>query len=312
MPIYTRQDHADYCLRQLGGGVINIEISDEQIEDNLDRSLKSYTEWHFDGIERDYLRHQITATKITVADITGFAVNDTLTTTQGASATITAIDGNIITTAKNLGEEFAKNQTITNGVVSKTITIVEIGDLDNGFIEVDDYVVSVLKVLNITNVFSSSNTLWDPKYQLMMQEIRNLTSSGGTQYYYSMMNYLSHLDFVLKKEKSFRFNRRMNRIYLDVNWTGEMVVGDWVAIEVYKMLDPDSYNEIYEDLWLTRYTTALFKKQWGSNLKKYSGMQLPGGVTYDGQQIYDEAVNEIKDLEIEAKEMSAPLEFMIG
>lgn len=310
--IYDRQSFSDYCLRQLGGGVINIEISDDQLDDNIDRALASFQEWHFDGIERDYLRHQVTATKITVPNATGFAFGDIVTTTQGALATVIDVTGNVITTSKNSAAPFAATQTITNGTVSQVISSVVIGDLDNGYIAVDDTVVGVLKILNITNIFSSNNALWDPKYQLMMQEIRNLTSSGGVQYYYSMMNYLSNLDFVLRKEKTFRFNRRMNKIFLDINWDADVVVGDWIAVEVYKIVDPEVYTEVYNDLWLTKYCTALFKKQWGQNLSKYQGLVLPGGVTYDGIRLYNDAVTEIDMLEKEAREMSAPLDFMIG
>jgi hypothetical protein len=104
----------------------------------------------------------------------------------------------------------------------------------------------------------------------------------------------------------------MNKIYLDINWGSDLNVGDTIALEVYKALDEDTYGEILNDLWMKKYCTALFKKQWGQNLKKYQGLQLPGGVTYDGQTIYNEAIQDIEKLEQQAITESAPLEFAVG
>jgi hypothetical protein len=311
--IETRQEFADYCLRNLGGGVINIEISDEQTEDAINLAVKAFNEWHFDGIERDYLSHQITPTKLTVANATGFSVSDKITTSNGANTTVFEVSGNVISTHRNVGTKFAVGQTITNGAVSQVITAVTLGDVDNGYITVDDSIVSVVRLLNLTSVLTNAtDTLWNVQYQMMASEMKNLTSSGGAQYFYSMMSYLGHLDFVLKKEKDFRFNRRMNKLFIDVSWTSELYPGTWAAVEVYRALDPENFNEVYDDMWLGKYCTALMKKTWGANLSKYSGLQLPGGVTYDGKYILEQAIAELKDLELEAREMSAPLGFYIG
>jgi hypothetical protein len=123
---------------------------------------------------------------------------------------------------------------------------------------------------------------------------------------------MSHLNFILTKEKSFRFNRRWNKIHLDINWNNDLKIGDPIIIEVYKALDDDTYAEVLSDRWLKEYTTAQIKYYWGSNLKKYSGMTLPGGLQYNGQQIWNEAVEEIKALEDEAISNSAPLYFEVG
>lgn len=312
--INTRQDLADFCLRQLGGGVINIEISDEQINDNIDNAIQYYQEFHFDGIERDYLAKKLSATELGVADVTGLNVGDVIYNIDSTIySTITEINvtTNKFKVARITGGVFDKPDVIHTSTVTKTITSATIGDVDNKYVEVDDTVVSVIRVLPFNKLFTSQEYMFDPKYQIMVAEMRNITS-GGSSYLYSMMNYLGHLDFLLTKEKDFRFNRRMNRIYLDINWNTDLAIGDTVVFEVYKALDEDTYAEIMSDIWLKKYCTALFKKQWGSNLKKYQGMQLPGGVTYDGQQIYNEAIAELKDLEQQAIEQSAPLQFMIG
>jgi hypothetical protein len=308
--ISNRQDFADYCLRQLGGGVINIEISEDQIDDNIDQAIQYYQEYHFDGIERDYLVRKITASKFSVTNSTGWSVGDTLTYST-SSATITDITDTTITISRISGDVFVNGNSLTNGTVAKTISAVVLGDADNKYIPVDDTVIGVKRVLNINRLLTSSEYLFDAKYQIMVNEIRNLTS-GSVSYLYGMMTYLGNLEYVLNKEKDFRFNRRMNKIYLDINWGSDLNVGDTIALEVYKALDEDTYGEILNDLWMKKYCTALFKKQWGQNLRKYNGLQLPGGVTYDGDKLYLEAVDDIKTLEQQAIEMSAPLEFMSG
>lgn len=314
MAITTRQQLADFCIRQLGGGVINIEITPDQIDDAIEVSLEWYTEFHYDGIERDYLAHRITGTSITIADASNFSVGQYITcAAKSLSASILSKNGNTIVVgrATPYGQVFAANDTITTPTASATIISIALGDIDNGWIVADDGIVGVLKVLNLTSVMGSSEMLFNANYQIMMSEIQSLTS-GSTNYYYSTMNYMGHLDYIMRKEKDFRFNRRMNKIFLDINWSADVAVGDVVVIEVYRALDDASYPRILGDRWLKAYTTAQIKKQWGQNLKKYSGMQLPGGLTYNGQTIYDEALVSIAELESEAINSSAPLGFAVG
>jgi hypothetical protein len=149
------------------------------------------------------------------------------------------------------------------------------------------------------------------QYQIMMTELQALTKSGASMYY-ETMQYLGHLDFIMKKEKNYSFNRRMNKLMLEISWATDVKVGDIVAAEVYRIVDPEMYTKVYNDRWLKKYVTALIKKAWGSPLKKYNGIQTPGGLTYNGQQMFDEAVQEIKELEEEAINSSAPLDFFVG
>lgn len=310
----ARQLLVNYCLRQLGGGVVNIEISSDQTEDAINTAIQYYQEHHFDGIERDYLIRKITATVITFADVDNINVGDIIYSADNTvSANVTAIDGTAktITISRTSGGLFAKDQIVHTDNTSKTITAITYGDVDNKYIPADDDIFSVIRVVNINRLMNSSDFMWNPQFQIMQQEMRQLTS-GGTQYLYGMMGYLGHLDFMLTKEKDFRFNRRMNKIFLDIDWTNDVTIGDYVTIEVYRSVDPETYNEVYSDIWLKKYTTALMKKTWGTNLKKFTGMQLPGGLTYNGQQIYDEAVQEIEKLEQQAVEESAPLSFLVG
>lgn len=318
MAINSRQDLAEFCLRQLGAPVVNIEIADEQMEDNIELAIEYYHEYHFDGIERDYLSLAITATKLTVADASGFSVGNVVY--QGATsdlppiATITAINGNVITIDRTINNKlFYVSATVplTNGTYSSIISVADIGTVDNRYFEVEESVVGVKKLLNITNVISSSETLFNVNYQIMMSEVRNLTSQGSA-YLYGTMQYLGNLDFIMKTEKDYRFNRRMGRIYVDIDWGRSVKIGDILVAEIYRYVDDKLYKKVLNDTWLKEYSTALFKKQWGTNLKKYSGMTLPGGIQYNGQQIFDEAIRDIEVLQDQAINSSAPLEFMVG
>lgn len=311
----ARQDLANFALRQLGKGAINIEITDDQIEDCLTLAVQYYQDYHPDGFERDYVTLKISPTSLTVADTSGFSVGDTITTTQGASAVILSIVGLVISTDRNSGVAFANSQTITNGTASTTITTAVLGELDKKYFDLTGTVTSVLKIYNATTFGGKVGDLWGVQYQFLAPEILRMLKDGGGQglsYYYHTMSYLSDLDFIFKHEKSFRFNRRMNKLFLDIAWETELNVGDNLVIEIYRTVDPDTYNEVYTDLWLRKYVTALFKKQWGANLKKYKGMQLPGGLTYDGQTIFDEAKEEIKELEERLMTEEPPLGFFIG
>ena len=126
------------------------------------------------------------------------------------------------------------------------------------------------------------------------------------------MNHLDLLDFTLNGKIQFRFNRMQQKIYLDMNWSQNVNIGDWIVAECYAIIDPDVYTSVWNDQWLKSYVTALFKRQWAINIKKFSGLQLPGGVTLDGDKLYVEATKEIEDLEDELRTKSAPLDFFLG
>jgi len=315
MAINSRQQLADYALRHLGGGINNIEITPEQIEDAISDGLHWFVEYHFDGIERDFLVHKITGTKLYVDDATGFKVGTKVSAIDGKTfAEIVEVSTNTITINRQIGyEKFVINQEVKNSDLTYTTIIrsIVLGDVDNGWIEAGDNIIGVTRILNITSILGSSDYMFNMQYQIMMTELQALTKAGASMYWQTM-NYLGHLDFIMKKEKNFSFNRRMNRLTLEIAWGTDVRVGDIVAAEVYRSIDENEFTEIYDDIWLKKYVTALMKKQWGSNLKKYKGIQLPGGLIYDGQTTYDEAVQEIKDLQEEAIYSSAPLAFFVG
>lgn len=315
MSITTRQGLVEYCLRKLGAPVINIEVDAEQIEDCINDAMHHYTEYHFDGIMRDYLAHKISGTTLNVVDSTGFLVGSTLLNSDGTiRAVIASVTPTSIVINKQIGyEKLQANQTVKTIDLahSTTITSIVLGDVDNGWIPAGDTIVGVTKILNLSSVMGSSDYMFNMQYQIMMTELQALTKSGASMYWQTM-NYLGHIDFIMKKEKNFTFNRRMNRLYLEISWDNDVKVGDIVVAEIYRAVEGTEFPEVYDDIWLKRYVTALLKKQWGANLSKYSGMQLPGGLTFNGQQIYADAMVDIQKLEDEALYSTSPLDFYVG
>jgi hypothetical protein len=158
---------------------------------------------------------------------------------------------------------------------------------------------------------STSKSIFDLQYQLRLNDLYDLTSTSVI-YYSMVMSHLALLDLTLNGHPLYRFNRLTNRLYIDENWVENISTGTYVLVECYRALDPATAPRMYNDTWLKHYTTALIKKQWATNLKKFSGMSLPGGVTIDGDKLYQEAKDEIEKLEQDMISKSAPLEFMMG
>jgi hypothetical protein len=184
-------------------------------------------------------------------------------------------------------------------------------DITNRYIPIPDAIYGITKVYPISAGTSTSKSIFDLQYQLRLNDLYDLTSVSIV-YYQQVMNHLSLLDMTLNRQPSYRFNRLSNKLYIDTDWVNTIQAGEYILFKCYRALDPTDAPRLYNEGWLKHYTTALFKKQWAVNIKKFQGLQLPGGVTLDGDKLYDEAVGEIKDLEEELQNKAAPLEFFMG
>lgn len=245
----SRQGLIDYCLRKLGAPVIEINVSEIQLEDRMDEAIQFYREYNSDALIRTYLKHQVTA-----------------------------------------------------------------DDVTNGYIDVNDNIFFVQRAFPIQDS-GSSNGIFSLKYQVYLNDIHNLNSFvGNLAYYEQMQQYLSLLDMKLTNHPQIGFNRNQNKIYIHGGMTNSgLSVGDYVMFEVYQAIDPETNTDVYNDIFLKDYLTQLIKQQWGTNLSKFDGMQLPGGVTLNGRQIYEEATQEIKDLREQVRlTHEIPVGFMVG
>jgi len=226
----SRQELKDWCLRQLGFPVIDINVDDDQVDDRIDDALSYFQQFHYDGVERWYLKHQITQENI-----------------------------------------------------------------DNQYIPVTDNIIGVTRIFPVGSTNASVN-MFDLRYQLRLHELYDFTSTSYVNYVLTMQH-IRTLDMLFSGETPLRFNRHTDKLYIDWDWNYDIQPGEWIIIEGFIVVDPDTYKDIYNDRMLKKLATAYIKKQWGNNMKKFAGMQLPGGITMNGQQIYEEAVTEIKELE---------------
>jgi hypothetical protein len=154
--------------------------------------------------------------------------------------------------------------------------------------------------------------MFDVRYQLRLNDLYDFSSSSVIHYEMVMKN-LDMLDHILVGEKPIRFNQYNNKLFVDMDWKTDITVGEYLVIECFRKLDPTVMTDVYNDIYLKRYVTALLKKQWGSNLSKFNGVAMLGGVTLNGQQIFSEALQDIQKLEEEIRgTYETPVTYMIG
>ena len=233
MAITTRQNLIDYCLRRLGAPVTEINVDDDQVSDRIDDAIEFFQEYHFDGVEKVFLKHTITQT-----------------------------------------------------------------DIDNEYIDVVDPIISVLRVLPIPDFNAFQTGFFNEEYQLRLNDLENFSGSALINWAMSQTNF-SLVEHLFSIQPTLLFNRKQDRVYLETDWANKFEVGTILIIEAYRALDPATYPQVYNDMFLKKYATALIKQQWGSNLKKFTGVTLPGGITLDGQTIFSEATEEINKIEEE-------------
>ena len=171
------------------------------------------------------------------------------------------------------------------------------------YIPMPSSIVSVLRIFSFDN--AATNNMFDIRYQLRLNDLYDFSSTSIIHYEMTMqhLDYLSHL---LVGETPIRFTEHQGRLYLDMDWEGDVSADDYLIIECYRKLDPETYTDLYDNMHLKRYATALIKKQWGMNLSKFQNVALLGGVTMNGEQIYSQAQEEIEKLETYSENLQYP------
>jgi hypothetical protein len=184
-------------------------------------------------------------------------------------------------------------------------------DRDNRYLTIPETVIGVINIFDIGDSYSTNN-LFNLRYQIALNDLFAFNYGPFAPYYMALQNVALAEELFVGKQ-SLRFNRHTNKLYIDMDWNSKIDVGEYIIVEGYQILDPETYTDVYNDRWLKRYATAQIKKQWGENLKKFEGLQMPGAVTFNGQKIWDEAVEEITQLEEEMiNSYSLPVSDMIG
>jgi len=185
-------------------------------------------------------------------------------------------------------------------------------DITNEYISIPDAITTVQRIFPLNDENSSIN-MFDARYQIHLNDIFDLRNAGALSNYYQTQQYMSTIDLLLNGTEQVRFNRHMNRLYIDADWGEDLKENDYIIVDAYRIVDPDTHTDVYNDMFLKRYAVALIKKQWGANLIKFEGMQLPGGVTLNGRQLYDDAVTEIAAVEEQMQlKYEMPPDFFMG
>jgi hypothetical protein len=242
----TRDEFKEYCLRKLGHPVINIDLSEEQLDDRVDEALKFYADYHFDGSEKTYYKYQI-----------------------------------------------------------------QVDDVVNKYITMPDNILGVVRIFPIADPSVRSDDLFNIKYQMALNDLYSLTSTSLIPYYmaYEHLNLIQEL---LVGQQPIRYKRHVNKLYVDMDWE-RVNAGQYLLVEAYQVVDPETYTEVWGDRWLQNYCSVLIKENWGAILTKHVNTMLPGGVQLNGAQIYQDAYTERLRLEEEIHEnYSIPPEHFVG
>lgn len=246
MSVNSRAGLIDYCLRDLGAPVVEINVDLDQVEDRIDEAIAFWREFHYDAVELVYLKQEMTA--------------------------------NIIS---------------------------------QQYVEMSDAIVGVNRIFPLYNKTQGMG-IFDVRYQILINDLYSLMSTDII-YYTQVKQQLELINQLLVGLKPIRFNKHSNRLFIDMDWQRDVRPGDFVIVEAYRILDPEQFTDVYGDRLLKKLATAYIKKQWATNIKKFSGMQLPGGVIIDGNILYQEASQEAKDIEQEIQDrFELPPDMFVG
>lgn len=242
----NKEELKEFCLRQLGYPVIQINVDDEQVNDAIELAFEYWNEFHFNGTERTYVKHQVTS-------------------------------------------------------IDKT----------NRYVTVSENLIGATRVFKVSQNKLAMN-MFDLRYQLRLNDLWDLSSTSYVNYSLTMQH-LATLDLIFTGETPIRFNRLTDKLYIDFDWENDVADGEYIIIEGFVITDPNVYTRVWNDRMLKKLATAYVRKQWGQNMSKFDKMQLPGGVTMRGVDIYNEGVADIEKAEQEIRNTyEAPPSFLVG
>ena len=238
----TRDEFKDWILRKLGAPVIQINVADEQVDDRIDEAVDFWRDYHYNGSQLVYLKHQITQ-----------------------------------------------------------------DDIDNGYVTLPSQLLGISGIFNLNTSISAGSGIFNVQYQFVLNNLEDITGYNITNYYMAMQH-MEFLQEMLVGKPMIRYNKHVNKLWID-SGADTMPVGEYIIIEAYDVIDGSTYGDVWADRWLQNYTSALIKEQWGSNLTKFSGMQLVGGVSFNGEQILSDGREERRLMEEDAKDNLQPLSY---
>ena len=184
-------------------------------------------------------------------------------------------------------------------------------DVANKYITLPENIIGAVSIFSMGDPSIRSDDLFNIRYQIALNDLYTLTNVSLVPYY-MVMEHLALMTELLVGKQPIRYSRHKDRLHVDMDWN-TVRIGEFLLVEAYEVIDPETWTDAYNDRWLQNYATTLIKEQWGSNLTKFTGMTLPGGVQFNGEKIYDDAVAERRKLEEEMiSGYSLPVLDMIG
>ena len=278
----SRTEFKEYCLRQLGAPVLEINLATEQCDDLIDDAIQYFQERHFDGVSQIYMKYRVTQEDI---------------------------DRGRASTNGNYGTAGIVTETASANIAGTATTFSYYEN--SNYLQIPPEVIGVTKIYHFDGLNTATNNMFSVKYQLFLNDIYYWGSTELLSYAMTK-TYLEDINFLLTTQKQIRFNKRQDRLYLDIDWSS-LTVGDFIVIDCFRLLDPSDYARVWNDSFLKPYATALIKKQWAQNMLKFQGVKLPGGIELNGREMYEDAE---KDLEKIRENMSNTYELppldMIG
>ena len=288
----TRATFKEYCLRNLGKPVIDINVDEDQVEDRIDEAIQYFSQYHTDGVERMYLKYKVTADdKVRLRKNNDFTVFE-----EGTYADNIELESGTNTDLEGAGDLLGED--------GKAIHLESSNLVSTKYEENQNYLVIPDSVLSVINIFPLSDranlNMFDVRYQLRLNDLYDF-SSTSIVHYEMTMRHLDFLDHILVGEKPIRFNTLSNRLYIDMDWNEDIDADEYLIIECYRQIDPTQHTRMFDDIMLKRYATALIKRQWGQNLSKFNGTAMLGGVTLNGPELFSTAISEQQKLEEEIR-----------
>ena len=337
----TRTELKDYCLRRLGHPVLEVNVDDDQVEDLIDDAMQYFHERHYDGIERMFLKHLVTeddverfkgsdALTIEAGDEgavtftldsggTGYSDATAVATTGGSGTGLTlntttesGVIKQILINGDGSGYVVGDTITISGGNTDASITIKSVEsdtrwENRNNYLKVPNHVVGISKVFGVSSNWVR-NDLFGLSNQYFLMDIFSFSSGFAfgnfdMTNYFMIRQYFETLDRIVNTGQlvEYRWTQKQDRLYLDLD-PSKIVSGNYVLIDCYRMLNPEEFTQVYNDRWIKAYLTQLIKRQWGQNLIKFQNVQLPGGVSLNGEKLYRDAEQEIALLKAEGKD----------
>ena len=310
----SRDDLIQYALRKLGHPVVEINLDEVQIDDAVDDAFQMWRTYHCDSYQRAYISRQLSINEITISGRVGdFEYNEwVISSVTGTTFQVYDTVGSILRTVKITNGNLQTGEILTGELSGATATVVSVvmGDMQNRYVVLPDYVHSVTKLVSWSQV-TNRLSMFDLRYQWRLNDVFSLTDTNLT-YYTQMQQHLSLLDQTLIAQPSLRFNKLTNKVFIDADFS-YLHADDYIVLEVYAVIDPEEFTKVYDDKILKRLLVSYLKKQWATNLSKYDGVMLPGGIKLRGVAMYQEAMAEIEQIENDLRSTyEVPSSFITG